>query len=131
MVRNRFSGEIACRLRARDGRAEYAGHAVGFRFKTRSDVAGAVYRVDGGPPRAWRDDRAALIILGAPLDFGGMDNPSGGVVWLPLSVLADANAVMIQPRPDRGARTFHFRGLKGLHQLGLEQGCAPDIRFVR
>ena len=130
IARNRFSNDVVCRLRARDGHALYRGGAVGFRFPSRWDVGEAVYRIDDGPPRASRDDLPALIELRTPVDTGGMDNPSRGTVWVPFRLLVDANRVTIQPRRDRRARTFHFRGLKGLYDLARERGCVPDARFV-
>lgn len=129
LARNGFSASLECRLRAGGGRAIFRSGAVGFRFRSGWDVGRAVYRVDGGPPRSWRDDLPELIRLSAPVDSGGLDNPSAGVVWIPFRLLADANSVAIQPRPDRRARTVHLRGLKGLLVLARERGCVPDSRF--
>lgn len=131
IARNRFSGDVECRLRARNRHSLYQGGAVGFRFSSRWDVSEAVYRVDDGPLRTWRDDQPELTRLRTPVETGGMDNPSRGIVWIPRELLADANRITIQPRRDRRARTFHFRGLRGLYELARERGCVPDSRFVR
>lgn len=128
---NRFSNEVTCRLRATNGRARYQGGAVGFRFARSWDVAEAVYRLDGGPPHAWRDDLPELVNLGTPIESGGLANPTGGVVWIPLHRLESINSIAIQPRRDRRARIFHFRGLKGLYELAQARGCISDSRFVR
>lgn len=130
IARNPFSGGIACRLRARDHRAFYRAHAVGFRFSSRWNVAQAVYRLDGASPRALRDDLPELIAHDAPLDRGGMDNAGGGVVWVPFDRLRGANAIAIQPRPDRREITFHYRGLATLHDIAVERGCSPESSFV-
>jgi hypothetical protein len=129
--RNPFSGDIVCRLRDRHGDAVYQQGAVGFRFSKHWDVAKAVYRLDGGVPRAWRDDLPELLRIGTPIDTGGIANPSQGIVWIPVSRLAGVNAVAIEPRPDRRPKLFHFRGFRGLYELAVARGCAPDARFVR
>jgi hypothetical protein len=129
--RNQFSQDVVCRLRSRNRRAVYSGGAVGFKFPRRWNVHEAVYRLDSGAPRAWRNDLPELLRLRTPVDTGGMDNPSSGIVWIPMRLLADANSVVIEPRLDRRPQAFHFRGLKGLYDLAVEAGCVPDSRFVR
>jgi hypothetical protein len=129
--RNPFSGDVACRLRDRHGRAFYRQGALGFRFRRSWDVAEAVYRVDGGTVRAARDDLPELIRIGTPIDTGGIANATEGVVWIPAARLARANAVAVQPRPDRAVRIFRFRGFRGLYELAVARGCTPDSRFVR
>lgn len=129
--RNPFSQVTVCRLRARDGKAFYLGKAVAFRFPRRWDVHEAVYRIDGGDVQQWRDDLPALIRAGTPVDQGGVANSSAGLVWIPWVKLMSANRIAIQPRTDRAARTFHFRGLRGLLENALVNGCTPDSRFVR
>lgn len=131
IVRNEFSGEISCRLRSKDKRMVYHAGAIGFRFKRKWDVHGAVYRLDKGEPRAWRGDLPELVRLGAAIDGGAVENASGGVVWLAFARLREVNSVTIQPRTDRKARTFHLRGLGGLYESALGQGCSPDSRFAR
>lgn len=130
IAHNRFSDELVCRLRARDGHAIYLAHAVGFRFKHGWDVANAVYRLDDGAPRQARDDLPELIVQGTPVDRGGMDNANGGIVWVPFARLAESDSIAIEARPDRAARVFHFRGLIGLHEIAVARGCTPDSRFV-
>jgi hypothetical protein len=128
---NPFSGNVVCRLRERHGEAVYQQGAIGFRFRASWDVENAIYRVDGGAPRTWRNDLPELVHLGTPIDTGGIDNPTQGIVWIPLSRLEGANAIVIQPRPDRAQRTFHFAGFRGLYEDAVARGCTPDSRFVR
>jgi hypothetical protein len=130
IAHERFSGEIACRLRSRDHKSLYRAGAVGFRFKSRWDVAAAVYRVDHSEPRYSRDDLPDLIARGVPMDRGGMDNADAGIVWIPYEHLTRANAISIEPRRDRRAVTFHFRGLVALRDIALARGCTPESRFV-
>lgn len=130
IAKNSFSGEIVCRLRARNLKGFYSAGAVGFRFKHKWNVEDAVYRIDDGEPRAVRDDLSDLVARGVPLDRGNMENASGGVVWIPYERLAEADTITIEARSDRRAVTFHFRGLASLHDLAQERGCTPDSRFV-
>lgn len=131
IARNRFSQDMTCRLRARHKRAFYQAGAVAFRFDDDWDVAAAVYRIDGKEPRRWREDLPELVRIGAPIDRGGVENAMRGLVWIPLRRLTEANSIAIQPRTDRVATTFHFRGLKGLYETAIARGCFPDSRFVR
>lgn len=128
---NPFSGDVVCRLAERHGRAVYQQGAIGFRFPREWDVARAVYRPDGGAPRESRNDLPELVRLGTPIDTGGIDNSTGGTVWIPLSRLAHVNAVAIQPGPDRVQRVFHVGGFRTLYEDAVARGCTPDSRFVQ
>lgn len=128
---NHFSGSLICRLRSRRGRMRYQAGAVGFAFNKGWHVGDATYRIDNGVSRSTRADFAALIARAAPIDSGSMDNPSGGVVWIPYDDLAHAISVTIQARPDRQPRTFRLTGLKGLYATAVARGCRPESRFVR
>jgi len=129
--RNRFSGNIACRLRSRDHHGVYAGRAIGFRLGKHMDTTLATYRLDGGPAHEWRDQLPELIRLGTPIDGPGLDDPTGGFVWLPLSILRDVSRIAIQGRPDRRPEAFHLRGFAGLHDTARTRGCSTDQQFVR
>ena len=131
IARNRFSEQITCRLRDRKKRAFYQAGAIAFRFDDDWDVSQAVYRIDGGEPRRSREDLPELLRIGAPIDRGGVENTRRGLVWVPLRRLAEANRIAIQARPDRPAKTFHFRGLHGLYETAVSRDCTPDSRFVR
>jgi hypothetical protein len=130
MRRDRFTGEIACRLLARNHKAFFAAGAVAFRFPDTWNTGRAIYRVDSGELRRWREDLPELTRIGAPIERGGVDNPSKGLVWIPLRRLEEASSIAIEARPDRAPVTFHFRGLHGLYQAAVERGCSPDSRFV-
>ena len=131
IARNLFSEQITCRLHDRKKRAFYQSGAVAFRFDDDWDVSQAVYRIDGGEPRRSREDLPELLRIGTPIERGGVENAAQGLVWVPFRRLAEANRIAIQARPDRPARTFHFRGLRGLHETAVARDCAPDTRFVR
>jgi hypothetical protein len=129
VARDRFSGAVACRLRAHGGRQIYRAGAVGFAVGA-PDQTGAAYRIDGGEPVAARDDLAQLIAQRVPLERGGMDDPSGGYVWIPFSRLGQASQVAIEPRPGARPKVVRLAGLVALHDLALQRGCAPDGVFV-
>ena len=130
IARDQFSGEIACRLAARDHHAFYRAHAIAFRFRTGRDVSHAVYRIDAGPPHVSRDDLSMLVASEVPLDRGPMDNAREGLVWVPFDVLRRGNSVAIEPGPGLRPRQYHFRGLIALHDIAVERGCTPENRFV-
>ncbi|NKJ02984.1 hypothetical protein [Novosphingobium sp. SG707] len=130
IARDPFTGRIACRLRSADHHAFYRSGAVGFRFKRKSDVTEAVYRLDGNAPRPFRNDLPDLIDRGVPLDRGPIGNADEGIVWVPYERLAEANRITIEPRRDQPRRSFHFRGLTALHDIAIERGCHPESRFI-
>lgn len=129
VARDRFSGSVACRLHAHGGQQVYRAGAVGFAVGAR-DAAGAAYRIDGGEPFAARGDLLQLIALHVPLERGGMDDPSGGFVWIPFDKLAKAKWVAIEPRPGARAKAVQLAGMEALHDLALTRGCTPDGVFV-
>ena len=131
IVKGRFSGDVACHLRAKDKRVFYVANALGFRFGKRLDTLGAWIRLDGGEAYRWRDDLPELARLGVAIDGRNLDAPTGGIIWIPAAKLADVNRVQIQPRADKRARTYHLRGFAGLREIARTMGCAPETRFVR
>jgi len=62
--RDKFTGEIACRLYARKHKAIFLGGAVAFRFHKDWNTGRAIYRLDGHAPRHWREDITELIRIG-------------------------------------------------------------------
>lgn len=131
IARSRFSGEVACRLRSRNGRILYVANALGFRFDKHMDVLNAWVRIDGGAPYRWRDDLPELARLEVAIDGRNLDAPTDGIVWIPSARLADVRQVSIQPRPDRRPRAFRLRGFSGLRDIARALGCAPETRFIR
>ncbi|WP_428333322.1 hypothetical protein [Novosphingobium sp.] len=130
IARDKFSGELACQLKSRDGRGLYRSGGVGFKFHFVRTVTDAVYRIDRGDAHASRDDLPRLIALNTPIDHGSMADPSDGVVWVPYDRIAQAQAIAIEPQRGDPVRVFHLRGLATLHDLAIARGCAPESRFV-
>lgn len=131
IARGRFSGDVACRLRSRNGKILYVANALGFRFGKHWDVMNAWVRIDGGAPYRWRDDLPELARLEVAIDGKNLDAPTDGIVWIPAERLADVRQVSIQPRPDKRPRAFRLHGFAGLRDIGRALGCAPETRFVR
>jgi len=127
--RDRFSGAVACRLRAHGGRQIYRAGAVGFAVGA-LDMTHAAYRIDGGDPVAARSNVPQLIAQHVPIELGGLDNPSGGYVWIPLDKLATADWVAIEPRPGARPKVVRLTGMIALHDLAVTHGCTPDAVFV-
>lgn len=127
--RDRFSGAIACRLRAHGGRQIFRAGAVGFAVGA-PDMSRAAYRIDGGDPVAARGDVQQLIAQHVPMERGGMDDPSGGYVWIPFDKLDKARWVAIEPRPGARPKVERLTGMTALHDLALTHGCSPDGVFV-
>lgn len=85
IARDKFSGELACQLKSRDGRGLYRSGGVGFKFHFVRTVTDAVYRIDRGDAHASRDDLPRLIALNTPIDHGSMADPSDGVADCPMT----------------------------------------------
>lgn len=129
-ARDPFSESQTCRLRAADHRAFYANGAVAFRLHARRDQRGAVYRLDDAAPRYVRDDLPQLLALQVPIDRGGMDNASKGLVWIPYDRLVEADKITIKLQHSNKLWEFRFRGLQLLYDIAQARGCTPDSRFV-
>lgn len=130
MKRDRFSGQIACKLQAGSQRILFRSGAVGFRFPGAWDTQLAVYRIDGGALKEWRNDIPELIQTGVPFDAGGMENPTLGIVWIPYRTVEHAHSVVIRARPGRRPATFRLEGLSAAHDDAVRQGCQIDGRVA-
>ena len=133
--RDGFTSQTRCQLFApadlRQGQISYAPGVLSFHFPAELDVAGAWYRVDDAPARAWRDDYPALTARRVSLEGASLTNPTGGVVLVPQEVLAGARSVTI--RADRNSTPKRFR-LKGFEQAlasARANGCTDPASFAR
>ncbi|KSB87931.1 hypothetical protein AS593_18625 [Caulobacter vibrioides] len=128
--RDGFTGQARCRLylsrTLRGPRISYADGVFGFHMGDKVDVADAWYRIDNGPPRAWRDDLPALATRGEPLATNDLFNPTGGVVLIARDKLAGAGTVTI--RSDRGSapRRFRMKGFEAALAAARYNGCASQ-----
>ena len=130
IARDGFSGQVACRLRARDEKSWYRAGAIGFRLGHRADIIRAFYRIDGQQVRAQRDDLPRLLAIGVPMDQGGMEDPYQGIVWVPLDSLRNARTIAIVAQPGHREQRFALDGAAQLHDRATAIGCSPDSRLV-
>jgi hypothetical protein len=124
MRTDKFTGELACRLKARG--MSYANHAVTFHFQGFVDTNNAVYRVDGGPARKFADARWALVKGGTMLNRGPSSNPMAGDVPVPADEVMGARAVSVRANQDWGVRHYDVRGLPQALDVARQQGCTPE-----
>ncbi len=117
-----FIGRIACAMRSVDKRMYYQPRAVGFVVKSR-DTLGAWYRLDGGAAYRWQDRYPTLLAQGVTVEGPGLDNPTGGIVWLPEDELRNVESVAIRATPRGRVRTFTVRGYQTLASAARRLGC--------
>ena len=124
MRTDKFTGELACRLKARG--MSYANHAVTFHFQGFVDTNNAVYRIDGGPARKFADARWELVKGGTMLNRGPSSSPMAGDVPVPADEVMGATAVSVRANKDWGVRHYDVRGLPQALDVARQQGCTPE-----
>ena len=128
VARDPFTGARTCTLRAH--RMAFDKGAVGFGFSPRLDTFEAVYRVDSGPPHAWRANVMTLAAHGVVFQTDDLPNPSGGLVILPISALRDAREVWIRPSPRSRPTAFRLQHLASALEVAQRRGCSPEFLGV-
>ena len=101
-----------------------------FRFARKLNTTRAAFQVDSGEVRAWTAVYPELIGTGARVSGRTMDNPTDGLVMLPVSVLAQAQTVTIRPTPQRRPQRFAIGGFSDALKAGVAQGCDPQTGFT-
>jgi len=124
-----FTGEVRCALAAPHHHMLYQPGAIGFRFGKRRDTQPAWYRVDGGVAVRWQDRMSTLVGAGVALDGPGLDNPTGGWVWIPLAEVEQAHSVAIRARNHGRVRTFRLAGFDAMLAGAKRSGCGADDAF--
>jgi hypothetical protein len=124
--RDRFSERTICRLSGRN--LAYQPGALGFATRARLGVADAWYRIDNGAPRSWRDLYPKLYADGIQIETGGIEDPTRGIVWLPLAVVQGAREVRIETeaRGRRRISRFRLRSFAVMYEASLRLGCSSD-----
>ncbi len=118
---DRFTGEKACQLRARD--TLYQDGLVTFRFDHQVDTANAEFRVGEGPVRSVGEVAVAAAGLGARFLTSNSRNPSDGAVRIPARELT-AQSITIRPNPKAKPRRFSLVGFDRSLSIARERGCA-------
>lgn len=124
-----FTGRTRCTLQTKNHRLQYQPGAVGFLIGKRRNTLPAWYRIDGGAPVRWQNRTASLIATGVAIDGPGLENPTGGWVWIPVSEVE--NAVTVAIRADEHARVRRYRLDKFGSMLASARslGCSSDDAF--
>jgi hypothetical protein len=121
---DRFTGEISCRLRG--PRMSFHRDTVVFELGRHVDTAQAFFRLDAGPARSVREPRLQNETHGFFLDSGPVDNPSGGRVALPYSLVQSAKSVLVRANPRRDPRAFDVSGLADALAAAKAAGCKDE-----
>jgi hypothetical protein len=124
-----FADQMHCRLYTKDHAILFQPAAVGFRFGSRRDTLDAWFRIDGGAPVRWQDRYPALVATGAQIDGPGIDNPMGGIVWLPIDDVRAAHMVTIRASGNGKGHRFRMRGFAAMLDAAQRLGCVSDTSF--
>ena len=118
---DRFTGEVTCSLAGRG--LSFHRDTVVFNLGRSVDTAQAFFRIDGGVAHSVREPRVENETHGFFLDSGPIDNPSGGKVALPYSMVKDAKQVMIRASPKHAPRAFDVSRLGEALAAAKAAGC--------
>ena len=121
---DRFTGEIACSLRGPG--MSFHRDTVVFELGRHVDTSQAFFRLDAGPARSVREPRLQNETHGFFLDSGPVDNPSGGRVALPYSLVQSAKSVLVRANPRRDPRAFDVSGLADALAAAKAAGCKDE-----
>jgi len=124
-----FTGVTRCALVSSDQRMRFQPGAIGFQTSKHRNTLATWYRVDDGQPVRWQDRTATLIESGAAIDGPGLDNPTGGWVWVPLTEVQDANRIAIRTSDRARVRTFSLGEFAPMLEAARRLGCASDNAF--
>lgn len=124
-----FTRQTHCRLHSNNKRILYQPQALGFAFRESRDTLGAWYIVDNDAPVRWQDRYPPLIASGAVIDGPGLDNPTGGVVWIPIDEVARARDVRIRTGTRGQGRLFRLAGFTSMLDAAHRLGCSTDASF--
>jgi hypothetical protein len=123
---DRFTGEVTCSLAGRG--MSFHRDTLVFHLGRSVDSAQAFFRIDGGPARSVREPWVENETHGFFLDSGPIDNPSGGRVALPLSMVKDAKQILIRASIKHTPRTFDVSRLGEALSAAKAAGC-KDASF--
>jgi hypothetical protein len=126
---DRFTGSVSCRAVNR-GMSLSSG-AVVFRFGRHVDTSRAAYRLDLGPAYSVSDqpvnqELRHIVEVDAPLE-----NPSAGVVALPVAVLAGVGRVDIRPNVSSASQRFDVKSLPTVLKFERDHACFTDSELQR
>ncbi len=118
---DRFAEHTTCRLSKRY--IYYDRGALVFQLSSRANTIAAIYRIDGGPPRAASDDAMEFARLGFAIYNDDLTNPSAGLVRIPEGRLRAARAIVIEVK--RSLFKFDVSSFAAALQGARHAGCGP------
>ncbi len=119
-----FARQTTCLLRR--AKASYGRQALTLHLPQRVDAFTAVYRVDGGAPVQARADEIELAHLGFTLNADHLNNPSGGLVRIPVKRVTGAREVSVKTERQRHPESFRIEGLDKALAAAKAAGCKDD-----
>lgn len=126
VLRDKFTGDHQCMIfqgKRRTPMVSYAHGVVSFQFSKQLNTVKASFKIDGGAVEPWDAVYPALAQTGAQLEGRSLDNPTGGKVMMPLSVLHGAHVVIIRPTPTKHPVRFSIDGLGDVLASAHNLGC--------
>ena len=132
--KDRFTGDVRCRVyqgAVHHPLITYSSRTVAFHFKVSLNTTDAYFRLDSGAVKAWRVEYPKLLKLGVQLEGDSLENPTGGLVVLPVEDLTNVHSVTIRPTSKSSPRTYGIDGLSDAVANAVAHGCDPDAGFVR
>jgi hypothetical protein len=117
-----FSGRTACSLNARH--LSFERGALLVHLPRRVDTMNAVYRLDGGPPIIAASDEPRLARMGFSLRLDNLNNPSGGLVRIPLDRIGGASRLEVKALPQHRIWSYPLTDLRSAVALFQSAGCS-------
>ena len=119
-----FTTGHVCKL-TRPG-IDYQRQTVILHLPARTDTTNAVYRIDAGPPVEARADDLQIVRLGFALQDDDLQNPSGGVIRIPVTRLVGARSVRVETAAFSRSRKFDLDGLDAALAAANAANCGPN-----
>lgn len=126
---DRLTGQTRCVLASTNRHLRYQPGAIGFLAGRRQNTLAAWYQVDDSAPVRWQDRTASLIAADVAIDGPGLDNPTGGWVWIPVSEIERARTVVIRAGDHGRIHHFAIAGFAPMLDAARRVGCGSDDAF--
>ena len=122
-----FTGKASCWIGKQD--IEFQRDTLVFHLGRETDTGDAWFRIDDGAVRSVRETMLDDERRGLYRDGGPLENPSAGLVALPVPDLAGARRVAIRPSSAHLPRIFNVAHLADVLSAADHAGCANTAPF--
>lgn len=130
-----FTGQVRCHLFSMrtltQGRITYSQNTLGFELDPNETTLNAWYRVDGQPARRANDLYPRLVAAQVGGADGSLENPTGGIVLIPVADLVGASVVTIRTSERSAPKRFNLKGFDEALAAARYNGCSSDEAFER